>query len=61
MAGEHAKKEYVRTPIFMTSELHHGLVESYRLNSLTLNTSNNQTPPDLVVKLQLIDIFDVNL
>jgi hypothetical protein len=29
MAGERAKKEYVWTPIFVTREPHHGLVESY--------------------------------
>src|SRR5262245_4203499 len=29
VVGEHAKKEYVWTPIFITSEPHHGLVETY--------------------------------
>ena len=30
VAGEHAKKEYVWTPIFITSAPHHGLVGSYQ-------------------------------
>jgi hypothetical protein len=29
MAGERAKKEYVWTPIFVTSAHHHGLAGSY--------------------------------
>jgi hypothetical protein len=32
-AGEHAKREYNWTPIFMTSQPHHGFVESYHRTS----------------------------
>jgi hypothetical protein len=32
VAGEHSQEEYAWTPIFLTSELHHGSVGSYRLD-----------------------------